>query len=311
MLKFALKRIAMGLLLIFTVSVLVFLLVHLMPGDPVDILSGPRVPQSKKDEIRIKYGLDKSLAEQYGIWVGNILHGDFGASIASKQNVGETLRQRIPLTLKITGMALLVELLLALSLGLICALKKDSVFDRIMMALSGILQSIPGFWVAMALVLLFSVTLKWLPLNGYERPENFVLPIASIVIGGMTGLVRLTKSEVLEVCREKYVQTAYAKVLSHRAVMVKHVLRNSLITIVVVTLMDLPWLISGSIIIENIFMIPGMGNYLTKAIGQQDFPVVQACVLIIAVLTVVCNLLSDIVTAQLDPRIRQNIQEGA
>ena len=112
-------------------------------------------------------------------------------------------------------------------------------------------------------------------------------------------------------CREKYVQTAYAKGLSHRAVMVKHVLRNSLITIVVVTLMDLPWLISGSIIIENIFMIPGMGNYLTKAIGQQDFPVVQACVLIIAVLTVVCNLLSDIVTAWLDPRIRQNIQEGA
>lgn len=310
MLKYTLKRLASGVLLVFTVSFLVFALMYMMPGDPVDILAGPRVSDAKKAEIRASYGLDKPMPQQYLIWLNKIFHGDFGTSISTKQDIGSTLGQRIPLTLKLSGTALLFELLIGVPLGLLAAYKKDSIGDRILMWFSSILQAVPGFWLAMALVLFFSVTLKALPLNGFETPKHFVLPVTAMVLGGMTGLIRLTKSEVLEVNREKYVQTAYAKGLSDRQVAIRHVLRNSLITVVVLLLMDIPWLISGSIIIENVFVIPGMGNYLTNAIARQDFPVIQACVLIISVLTVVCNLLSDLLTAALDPRIRIEITEG-
>ena len=309
MLKYTIKRLVSGLLLIFTVTVLTFSLVYLMPGDPVDIIAGPRVSQEKKVEIREKYGLDKPIYEQYGIWLKGALTGDFGTSITTKQKVSDSLAQRIPLTLKLTGTSLLVELLIALPLGLLAAYKKDGWFDRGVMTLSSVLQAIPGFWVAMILILVFSVSLKLLPLNGYSSWKHFILPVASMVIGGVTGMIRLTKSEVLEVYHEKYIQTAFAKGLSSKEVAVKHVLRNSLITIVVITLMDIPWLISGSIITENVFVIPGMGNYMTSAIAKQDFPVIQACVLIIAVLTVICNLISDIITARLDPRIRIEMTE--
>ena len=309
MLKYSLKRLAVGVLLVVVVSILVFLLVYMMPGDPVDILAGPRVSQERKEEIRAIYGLDQPLTEQYLMWVKRLFHGDFGTSISTKQNIGSTLGQRIPLTLKLSGLALFFELLLGVPLGLLAAYKKDSLLDRFLMWFSSILQAVPGFWLAMAMVLVFSVSLKILPLNGFETPNHFVLPVATMVLGGMTGLIRLTKSEVLEVSREKYVLTAYAKGLSDRQVALRHVLRNSLITVVVLLLMDIPWLISGSIIIENVFVIPGMGNYLTNAIIKQDFPVIQACVLIISILTVVCNLLSDLVTAALDPRIRIEMTE--
>lgn len=310
MLKYTVKRLISGALLVFAVTVLTFSLIYLMPGDTVDILAGPRVSQEKKDEIRQKHGLDKPISEQYFIWLKNVLHGDLGTSITTKQSVGASLAQRLPLTLKLTGSALIVELIIALPLGLLAAFKKDSLFDRILMTLSSILQAVPGFWIAMILILVFSVSLKMFPLNGYGTFAHYILPVASIVVGGVTGLIRLTKSEVLEVYQEKYIQTAYAKGLSGRKVAIRHVLRNSLITIVVVTFMNIPWLISGSIIIENVFVIPGMGNYMISSIAKRDFPVIQACVLIISIMTVVCNLLSDIVTAWLDPRIQKEITEG-
>lgn len=311
MLKYLLKRLSIGVLLILVMSILVFFLLYLMPGDPVSILAGPRVSEEKKIEISEKYGLNKPIWEQYLIWLDKVVHGDLGMSISTKQSVDDALAQRIPLTLNLTGMALLIELLIAVPLGLLAAYKKDSLFDRALMSVTSMLQSIPAFWAAIVLILIFAVSLKLLPLNGYESPQNFILPITALVLGGSTTLIRLTKSEVLEFYREKYVLTAFAKGLPKRKVIIRHVLRNSLITIVVVTLMDLPWLISGSIIIENIFVIPGMGKYLIDAIVHQDFPVIQAVVLIIVALTVVCNLLSDIVTAWLDPRIRIEMSGGA
>ena len=157
------------------------------------------------------------------------------------------------------------------------------------------------------LMLLFSVSLRWLPLSGYSSPIHYIMPVAAISLGGIANIMRITKAEVLDVYRQRYVLTAFAKGLKKRAVIVRHVLRNSLIAVVVMVFMEIPWIISGSFIVEKIFAIPGMGSYMVEAIEKQDVTVVQACVLIIAVLVVVCNIASDVLTGLLDPSIRKEI----
>jgi peptide/nickel transport system permease protein len=308
--KYILNRLAQGVLLIITVSILTFSLVYLMPGTPVEIMAGDRVSEEKIAELTAKYGYDKPLYVQYLKWAGNALKFDFGTSVKTKISVKETLSQRVPITLKLCGSALIIKLLIAVPLGLLAAYHKDSIFDRLLMAITSLLRAVPNFWVAILLILLFGVKLKWLPLSGYSTPMHMILPVISIVLGSMATTVRVTKAEVLEVFREKYVQTAFAKGLPRKTVVIKHVLRNALILVVTLTFMALPWIVSGSVIIENVFLIPGMGSILTNSISNHDFPVVQACVLIIATLTVLCNILCDIITAMLDPRIRDSISGG-
>lgn len=304
MAQYIIKKILQGLVMVIAVSILVFSMLHLMPGDPIDLMVDRKVPQAKREAMRAEYGLDKPLPVQYFNWANGILHGDLGMSIRTKKPVSTLFADRLPATLKLTGISLLLELLIALPLGLLSAYRKGSIFDRIVMASSLFFAAIPSFWIAVMLILIFSVTLKLLPISGFEGMKYYVLPVASMVLGAIAATIRMTKNEVLDVLREKYVLTAYAKGLTKRTVLVKHVLRNALILVITLVLMNVPWLISGAVIIENIFVIPGMGALLTNSILNQDFAVVQAVVLLIAVLTVVCNLLSDIINAILDPRIR-------
>ena len=304
MAQYIIKKILQGLVMVIAVSILVFSMLHLMPGDPIDLMVDRKVPLAKREAMRAEYGLDKPLPVQYFNWANGILHGDLGTSIRTKKPVSTLFADRLPATLKLTGISLLLELLIALPLGLLSAYRKGSVFDRIVMATSLFFAAIPSFWIAVMLILIFSVTLKLLPISGFEGMNYYVLPVASMVLGAIAATIRMTKNEVLDVLREKYVLTAYAKGLTKRTVLVKHVLRNALILVITLVLMNVPWLISGAVIIENIFVIPGMGALLTNSILNQDFAVVQAVVLLIAVLTVVCNLLSDIINAILDPRIR-------
>ena len=304
MAQYIIKKILQGLVMVIAVSILVFSMLHLMPGDPIDLMVDRKVPLAKREAMRAEYGLDKPLPVQYFNWANGILHGDLGVSIRTKKPVNTLFADRLPATLKLTGISLLLELLIALPLGLLSAYRKGSIFDRIVMASSLFFAAIPSFWIAVMLILIFSVTLKLLPISGFEGMNYYVLPVASMVLGAVAATIRMTKNEVLDVLREKYVLTAYAKGLTKRTVLVKHVLRNALILVITLVLMNVPWLISGAVIIENIFVIPGMGALLTNSILNQDFAVVQAVVLLIAVLTVVCNLLSDIINAILDPRIR-------
>ena len=207
------------------------------------------------------------------------------------------------MTIKLTGTALIIELIIAVPIGLLAAYKKDGFLDRLMMGLSLLFAALPSFWVAVLLILLFGVTLRILPLSGFTSAKHYILPVTAIVLGGVASTMRMTKAEVIDVLRERYVLTAYAKGLTKRQVLVKHVLRNALILVTIMFFLNIPWVISGAVIIENIFVIPGMGKMLTEAILNQDFPVVQACVLMLSVLTVVCNIVCDIITAILDPRI--------
>lgn len=309
--EYLLKRIAMGILLIFSVSILVFGLLYMMPGNPVDMVVDRKVSAEKKEEIAHEMGYDRPMTEQYLDWAkGILLDQDFGTSTRYKVPVWDLMKERIPRSLNLCGWALLFEILIALPIGLLCAIKKDSLFDRLTVIFTLILTAVPAFWMAALLILVFSVWLGILPISGYKGMEYYVLPVFSLVASSIAGTIRLTKAEVLEVLNERYVTTAYAKGLSSRAVMWKHVLRNALIIVTVQVFMSIPWLISGAVVTEKIFGIPGMGNLLLNSIIVQDFPVVQGVLLIIAILTVICNLLSDLVIGILDPRIRISMDGG-
>lgn len=308
--EYIIKRVFQGILLVFVVSILIFLLMQLMPGNPVDLVAGPRVSEEKKAEIRIKWGFDKPIYQQYIIWAKNILKGNFGMSIRSKQSVSKILKQKIPYTIKLVGASMLAQFLIAVPLGLLAAFKKDKFTDKFLVIGATIFSSIPRFWCAVILILIFSVKLNWLPMNGLDSVKGYIMPVTAIVLSGITVILRLTRSEVLEVLREKYVATAYAKGLKNKIVLIKHVLRNALIPVCVMFFLSLPWMIGGEVIIESIFSIPGMGRLLYSSIVTQDLPVIQACILIIAILTVICNLIGDILTGFLDPRIRVELKGG-
>ena len=264
-----------------------------------------KVPEAKRAQMAEELGLNDPFLVQYGRWVKNIVfEQDFGNSVRYKTPVIDLMKDRVPRSVKLCGWSLLIEMLIALPLGLICAIKKDSLFDRITVSGSLLLTAMPSFWLGALLVLVFAVGLKILPISGYEGAEYYVLPVFALVSSTIAGTLRLTRSEVLEVLNEKYVTTAHAKGVPYKKVMLKHVLRNALIMVSVQVFMSIPWLISGAVVTEKIFGIPGMGNLLLNSIVVQDFPVVQAVLLIIAILTVICNLISDIVIALLDPRIR-------
>ena len=307
--NYIIGRLLQGVLLVFAVSILVFSMIYMMPGDPIDLVMGRRVSRETKDRMRHVYGFDLPMHQQYINWAGKILkNGDLGVSVRSRLPAWEIMKTRIPVTLKFTGLTLLVEMLIAVPLGLLCAYKKDSMFDRTMVNLSLFFTAIPQFWIGVLLILLFGVQLKWFPYVGYDSPKHLVLPIAAGVLASFATTIRMTKSEVLDVINEKYVTTAYAKGLSKSAVLVKHVLRNALILITVIISLSIPWLISGAVILEHIFGIPGMGGLMISSIVYQDFAVVQACVLVISSLTVFFNLLCDLFLGILDPRISVSLK---
>lgn len=307
---YIIKRILLGVLLVIVVSFLTFCLMYMMPGDPIDIIVDRKVSVERKAEMAHELGYDRPLVTQYVDWTKKILHGDFGNSVRYKSKVTDLMLARIPYSLKLCGWSMLWELLLAIPLGLLCAVYKDKFFDRFTVNFSLFLTAIPSFWLGALFIIAFSVNLRILPISGYATPAHFILPIATTVLGGMGATLRVTRSEVLDVMNEKYVTTAYAKGLPKKVVLVKHVLRNALILITTLVFMSIPWLISGAVIIEKIFGLPGMGNLLLNSIIVQDMPVVQAVLLLITILTVICNLLSDIIMGILDPRIRLSLSGG-
>lgn len=307
---YIIKRLLIGVLLLITVSILVFCMLYWMPGDPVLMMAGQLAKTSDLQGLRHQYGLDRPMIVQYFSWVKNMLHGDFGISYKYRLPVWSLLKSRIPISLYLTVISMIIEYIIAVPLGLMCAFKKDSLFDKITVNVTLVMVAIPSFWLAVLLILVFGVKLEWLPISGYEDWTNYILPIVTGVLGGLAVTLRLVKSEAIDALHEKYVITAYAKGVSERNVLIKHVLRNSLIVVTVNVFMSIPWLISGYIVIEKIFGIPGMGNLMIESIIKQDFNVIQAIIMVITLLTVVCNILSDIVLGLLDPRIRISVTGG-
>ena len=301
---YVIKRLLMGIAIVLFVSVLVFAIMQAMPGDPIDLMVDTRVSHERVAELKARWGLDEPPVVQYFYWLGNILQGDFGTSVSMKQSVGDLIMQRLPYTLMLTGAALLIEYLISIPLGLLAATRKDKPADKALTVGTIVLWSMPQFWLGVLLMFIFSITLGVLPVSGYSGFSSLILPAFTLALPTLAQIFRLTRSEVLDVMRERYVMTANAKGLSSRKVLIKHILRNALIPVTVMFFLSLPWLIGGAVVVENVFAWPGMGQLLWKAISKQDFMVVQGIIFVITVLTVICNLIGDIISGILDPRIR-------
>lgn len=299
------------MLVVVAATILLFLIMQMMPGDPIQLVSSPRVSDDRIAELQAQWGLDKPVIVQYFYWLGNVFRGNFGTSIITHQKVSFLISSRLPYTLLLTGLALVLQYIIAVPLGLWAAVRQDTFIDKALVSGTVALRAIPDFWLGILLIIVFSLTLRIFPVSGYSGAISLVLPVATVGLPYVAETLRLTRAEVLEVLREKYVVTAFAKGLPRRRVLVLHVLRNALIPVTVMFFLQLPWLIGGAVIVEKIFAWPGMGMLLWRSISSQDFPVVQAIIFVIAVLTVISNTIGDIITAFLDPRINSALADKA
>ena len=294
------------------VSVVVFSLIHLTPGDPVRIMLREEADPATVATLRHQLGLDRPLPLQYLTWLGRAVQGELGRSIRTNQPVMDAIRQRAPVTLSLAMAALLVALAIGLPAGILAALRRNSVVDvtATLVAISGV--SLPSFWLAVLLILVFSLTLGWLPPLGWVSPSrdlgawarSLVLPSVTLGVAIAAVLMRMTRASLLEVLELEYVRTARAKGLPERRIVLGHALRNALIPVVTVVGLQAGALLGGAVITETIFALPGVGRLLVDAIFQRDFPIVQGVVLLLAVNFLVVNLLVDLTYAWLDPRIR-------
>lgn len=303
MAKYVFHRLLVALAVLFTVALVSFSLLHLS-GDLAAAIAGPEATAEVIAQIRVRYGLDQPLATQFGHWLWAALHLDFGRSFYFEHTVMELVGQRMPVTLKLGAVSLLLALLVAIPLGVLAAVFRDSWVDRsaVMTAVLG--QAMPNFWFALLLILIFAVGLKWLPVAGNATWQHFVLPAIALGYYAMPSLMRLTRSGMLDVLNADYIRTARAKGLSSFHVIVKHGLRNAIIPVVALAMVELGFMLGGSVVIESVFALQGLGQLAWDSISRNDFPVVQAIVLIIAVFYIVLTFLADVLNAALDPRLR-------
>ncbi len=310
--KYLFGRFIATLPVLFGVSLLTFMLVRLVPGDPIQIMLGPEVLGNAREEITRLYGLDRPWPVQYLEWLGNVLHGDLGVSLRTAIPITEELRQRLPATLELTLLALVIGLVIGVPLAILAAQKRGRLIDGVLSALVLLGISMPGFWLATLLVLLFSLSLRWLPPIGYvpllqdpvENLRGMILPAVSLGVAFGATTMRFARSSLLEVLSQEYIRTARAKGLLEQAVVYRHALKNALIPVITVTGIQIGRLLGGTVIIEQIFALPGIGRYVFDAISMRDYPVIQGTVLFFTVVFVVINLTVDALYGLIDPRIK-------
>lgn len=304
MLKYVIKRVLLAIPLILGISLIVFGLMHLAPGDPVRMLAGREASAEVIAAISREWGFDRPFLAQYLLWLGKVLRGDFGKSIAYNLPVAFLIKSRLPFTLKLNFWATLLGLGLAFPLGVLAAAKRETWVDYAASALALVGMSMPAFWLSMVLIIVFSVKLDLLPTSGTGDWTNYVLPATALGFSWAAGLMRMIRTSLLEVLKEDYVRTARAKGLKENVVLVQHALRNALIPIITVLGTWLAYMVVGTVIVETIFAWPGLGRLLTNALLQRDFFLVQAIILMISVAVVVANLLVDLMYSLVDPRVR-------
>ena len=293
------------------VSLIVFSLIHLTPGDPALTMLGEEATPQSVAALRVKLGLDQPIPVQYARWLGSVLHGDLGRSIRSNQPVSAAILERLPVTLELALLALLVSLAIAMPVGIIAALRRNSFLDTISTVVALLGVSMPSFFLAILLVLLFGVVLRWLPPFGYQPISKglagnllkMAMPACTLGTALAAIVMRQIRSSMLEVLDQDYIRTARAKGARERQVVRLHALKNALIPVVTVVGLQIGGLLGGAILIETIFAMPGVGRLLVDAIFQRDFPVVQGVVLFISVAYLTSNFAVDLIYAYLDPRI--------
>ncbi len=304
MLTYILQRLLGALFVIFGVVSIVFLLIHMIPGDPVEIMLGESASTTDREALRVALGLNQPLWVQFQQYLAGLLQFDMGNSIHFRRPVSDLLLERLPATGLLAAMTLLITLVLALPLGIIAAVRRDTVWDSGAMTFSMLGVSIPNFWLGPILILVFSLWLGWFPVSGRNGFGSVVLPALTLSTGLIAVLSRMVRSSMLEVLGEDYMRTAKAKGLPPQRVILHHGLRNALLPVITLLGLQLGALLAGAVITETVFSWPGVGLLTIESIQSRDYPVVQACVLLISVTYVLVNLLTDLAYAWVDPRIR-------
>ena len=310
--KYIFRRLLQMIPVLFISSVIVFSIIHLIPGDPALIMAGSNATEEQVAALRQEFGLDKPLWSQYVIWLGNVLTGNLGNSIVNGFPVNELIKQRIPATVELAVASAIIAALIALPLGIFSALRPRSIVDFSTTTFSALSFAVPGFWLAILLILLFSLQLKVLPPSGrpefgeqpVEHLKALIMPALTLGIGMAARLTRYLRSSMLDELSKDYTRTARGKGLTRRAVVVRHVLRNSLIPVITVFGLLIGDLLSGAIIIESIFAWPGIGRLTIQAITWRDYSILQASVMFIVFAYLIVNLLTDLIYGYIDPRIR-------
>lgn len=304
MISYFLRLVGSVIFVSWIVGTLVFFLIHMVPGDPVAVMLGDWASPADETALREQLGLHLPLWQQYWSYLSGIVQFDLGESLFFQQPVSELIAERFPMTLQLAVMAMLIAILIAFPLGLWAALRAGKWPDHLSMTVSLIGVSIPNFWLGPMLILLFSLSLAWLPVSGAEQPWSWVLPAVTLGTALAAILARMLRASLLEVMHEDYIRTAQAKGLSSGWVYGKHALINALLPVVTILGLQLGTLLGGAVITEVVFDWPGLGQLLVESIQRRDYPVVQGCILVISVAYITINGLTELVYAWLDPRIR-------
>lgn len=306
----------MGIVVILIVTIMIFLFIRLLPGDPLIIYISQTDMQELTEEqlyeLRVKFGLDKTIPLQYIDWLGGIFTGDFGLSIYYDVDVGHLISERMPITVYLGVLAFVISIVLGITFGVICALRRGTWIDTLVTFLANIGITVPSFWAGIILIYLLSYKAGWLPVFGYTSPfvdfwlslKKVIMPVICLSLFSVASLTRLTRSSMLEVVQQDYIRTAWSKGLRERLIITRHTIKNALIPVVTVIGLQVAIIFGGSVLIETVFNIPGIGRLMTQSVMQQDFQVIQAGTLIIAMVVVLSNLVVDISYGWLDPRIR-------
>ncbi|WP_434288151.1 ABC transporter permease [Celeribacter sp. SCSIO 80788] len=303
MFLYLMKRLVVALCVCLAVSLLSFGLMFLV-GDPAIAIAGAGGSAKDAEAVRIAYGFDRPFLIQYLDWIGNVLTGDFGQSIYFHIPVTEIIGARIPVTLKLGGLSFVVALLVALPLGILAALKPNGLIDRLALLLAVTGQAVPSFWLGLMAIVVFGVWYGWVPISGTDEWQGYILPVLVLAYSAMPAMMRITRSGMIDVLRADYIRTAYAKGLPVWRVIAGHALRNAILPLVSLAAVQLGVLLSGSIVIESVFALNGLGRLAWESLLRADMPVVQAIILILSLIYVILTTLGDLVNAWLDPRIR-------
>ena len=316
MIAYITRRLIQAVFILIIVSVIVFLVIRLLPGDPILIyLSHSNAEALTPEQIAIvrhEFGLDKPLPVQYFDWISGLSRGDFGTSIHYRQSVGMLLSERLPVTLHLGLLSFVLGAVAGILMGLVAALRRASWLDTVTTTLANFGISAPNFWLGILLIYAFGLQLGWLPIYGYTSPfEDFwlstrqlIMPVLVLAAFSLTSIARQTRSSMLEVIRQDYVRTAWAKGLQERVVVSRHIVKNGLIPVITLMGIQFSHILGGAVIIENVFSIPGMGRLMVEGLFAQDYQIIQAGILISAAMVVIANLIVDISYGWIDPRIR-------
>jgi len=322
MVIYFIKRLLEMIPTIIGITLVSFFIIHLAPGKPTDILAelNPKITPEAREKLEKYYGLDKPIITQYGIWLKRVVKLDFGDSFSTdKRPVWDKIKERLPITIIINVLSLILVILIAIPIGVSSATHQYSLYDKITTVAVFVGFAIPTFWLALLLMIFFGIYLDWLPISGiksldydnlsaggkvWDLASHLILPVLLEAFGGLAGLSRYMRSNMLEVIRSDYITTARAKGLSERVVIYKHAMRNALLPVITILGLSVPGLIGGSVIFETIFAIPGMGQLFYMSVMMRDYPLIMGILTIGAILTLIGNLLADIGYAVADPRIR-------